>query len=105
MVVNLDEYDSDPAALIDAMNRLRDLGTKVILAAAQVNLTHDPFINRADGIVLRNAGFVSHGAQRARELGVGALSGIDTRQLLSGMKIVLDPEGRRVTRVTGDDLV
>ncbi len=99
-VVNLEEFNgSDSGEVLDMMEKLRRQGRKIILAAQQVNLTHDGYINMSDGIVLQNAGFVSHGAQRARELGVGALSGIEVGALITGMAVRFDPEGRSVTRI------
>ncbi len=106
VVIKLDDYgelEDDPqhtrAALHQRIQELKGKGVKVILAARQVNLTDDPLINLADGLILQKAGIVSHGAQRARELGIGALSGIDISIIDSGMKIIFDPHNRMVRRI------
>lgn len=91
VVVNLDEA-LNYAEAMDLIDSLRAEGQSVILVAGIMNLTHDPYLNKADGLILQSAGFVSHGAQRARELGVGALSGIDTARLHTGMLVLFDPE-------------
>jgi hypothetical protein len=89
--------------LLNRIKEIKELGGRVILAAQQVNLTHDPLINASDGLILQNAGFVSHGAQRARELGVGALSGIDITGMVSGIKVRFDPDNKLV-ELLGDSL-
>lgn len=91
IVLNLDQagHNAEAMRLLDS---LRTDGHSVILAASIMNLTHDPYLNKAEGLVLENAGFVSHGAQRARELGIGALSGIDTARLRTGMRVLFEPD-------------
>lgn len=91
IVVNLDQM-GDYTEAMRLVDSLRADGYSVIIAASIINLTHDPYLNKAEGLVLENAGFVSHGAQRARELGIGALSGIDTARLRTGMRVLFDPE-------------
>ncbi|MES2970780.1 MAG: PEP/pyruvate-binding domain-containing protein [Patescibacteria group bacterium] len=92
-VVNMDEFDNSKSGslLMDLLNNLYNNGEHVILVARVINLTHDPYINKASGLILERAGLVSHGAQRAREIGVGGLSGIDTSMLRTGMQIFFDP--------------
>jgi phosphohistidine swiveling domain-containing protein len=91
VVVNLDQagHYAEAMSLLDS---LRADGHSVILVAKVMNLTHDPYLNKAEGLILESAGFASHGAQRARELGVGALSGIDTARLRTGMRVSFDTD-------------
>lgn len=90
VVVNLEDFDTGEE-INRILNELREGGKQIILVATQMNLSHDPFIAMADGIILQNAGIVSHGAQRARELGRGALGGIKTSYLKTGMELNFDP--------------
>lgn len=97
-VVNLDEFgDPDDARL--AIEELHSAGLPIILVSTQLNLSHDPFIAMSDGIIIQNAGIVSHGAQRARELGKGAIGGIKARRLKTGMSIELNPGERLVKKI------
>lgn len=64
-----------------------------------MNLSHDPFIAQAAGLVIENAGIVAHGAQRARELGKGAIGGIRSRQLKTGMRVFFDPINQIVRKL------
>ena len=75
VVVNLDEFDNlkDVDGII---KEIEESGRDVVLVATQMNLGHDPYIARSRGLIIENAGIVSHGAQRARELGRGELEGI-----------------------------
>ena len=66
-----------------------------------MNLSHDPLIVQADGLVIENAGLVSHGAQRARELGRGAIGGIKVKHLKTGEYVSFDPSSKKVTRMNG----
>lgn len=95
VIVNIDDY-TDTDALRKICDVLDQSGESIILVAQQMNLTHDPFINRAAGIVIQNAGIVSHGAQRARELGRGALGGISTQTLQTGMRVNFSPARRTI---------
>ncbi len=95
-IVNLDILSlEDAESMIKAM---KEEGKFVILVAKQLNLGHDPLISLSDGLIIENAGIVSHGAQRAREQGIGALGGISTHGLLTGLTVDFDPIGRRVKR-------
>jgi phosphohistidine swiveling domain-containing protein len=97
-VVNVDLCDS----LDDARRQITSYRTRrqpVILVATQLNLSHDPLIALASGLVIENAGIVSHGAQRARELGKGAIGGLKARSLTPGMKVLFDPTFRTVRKV------
>lgn len=100
-IINLD--DSNKEELIKRLNQFYKDGEPIVLAAKSITLTHDPFINKSSGLILQQAGFVSHGAQRARELGVGALSSIDTSLLRTGMKVSFDPAARRVKSIADFD--
>lgn len=95
VIVNIDDY-TDTEALSKICDSLDTSGESIILVAQQMNLTHDPFINRAAGIIIQNAGIVSHGAQRARELGRGALGGIATQSLQTGMRVNFSPARRTI---------
>ncbi len=102
VVVNLDEF----ADLEEARQTLESLaadGSQILLAARQLNLTHDPFVSNASGLVLQNAGFVSHGAQRAREMGVGALSGISVKKLKTGLRVRFDPQTRTIEKIAATE--
>lgn len=98
VVVNLDEFGNLDSARV-ALEQYRAQDVPVILVATQLNLSHDPFISQAAGLVIENAGIVAHGAQRARELGKGAIGGIKSKQLRTGMKVFFDPVGRSVKRI------
>lgn len=97
VVVNLDE--SDLARMGEIIKSYREQDIPIILVATQMNLSHDPFIAQALGLIIENAGIVAHGAQRARELGKGAIGGIKSNQLKTGMKVFFDPVGRLVRKV------
>lgn len=97
IIVNIDEYD-DPKEAMKMIKAVKADGSEVILVASQMNLSHDPLIVAADGIVIENAGLVSHGAQRARELGRGAIGGIKSRYLKTGERVNFDPENRIIIR-------
>lgn len=97
-IVNLDEFESlDEASIVIGQYRERDI--PIILVATQMNLSHDPFIARASGLVIENAGIVAHGAQRARELGKGAIGGIKSKQLKTGVKVLFDPMTRSIKKI------
>lgn len=98
VVVNIDDHE-DPEAALRTIRAARHVGLRVVLAASQMNLSHDPLIVIADGIVIENAGLVSHGAQRARELGRGAIGGIKSRHLKTGDMISFDPAERKIIKL------
>ena len=64
-----------------------------------MNLGHAPYIAMSSGLILENAGIVSHGAQRARELGKGAIGGIKSGRLKTGMRVLFDPVNKLVKKV------
>lgn len=97
-VVNLDEFE-DLSQVEGVINWFRTLDIPIILVATQMNLSHDPYIAQAQGLVIENAGIVAHGAQRARELGKGAIGGIRSKQLKTGMKVLFDPMNRLVRKI------
>ncbi len=97
-IVNIDNFDTlDDARETIQIYKSQDI--RIILVASQMNLSHDPFIVQADGLVIENAGIVSHGAQRARELGKGAIGGIKSSRLLTGIKVFFDPSNRLVKKI------
>ncbi len=97
-VLNLDEFgDLDEARAV--MGQLRGQQVPIILVATQMNLSHDPFIAQSAGLVIENAGIVAHGAQRARELGKGAIGGIKSKLLKTGMRVSFDPIERLIRQV------
>ncbi|MBI4035572.1 hypothetical protein HY383_01360 [Candidatus Daviesbacteria bacterium] len=98
MVVNLDEFKDLEGARV-AIEQYRDQNIPVILVATQMNLSHDPYIAQAAGLVIENAGIVAHGAQRARELGKGAIGGIKSKQLTTGMRVFFDPANRSIKKI------
>jgi pyruvate,water dikinase len=93
------EDNSTTAEVMQRLNAYKESGSQIILVARQMNLGHDPLIMAADGIVIENANIVSHGAQRARELGRGALGGIPMQHFADGELFDFDPETRTMTRV------
>lgn len=98
VVVNLDQFE-DLGKASQVIDSYREQGISIILVATQMNLGHDPFIALSSGLILENAGIVSHGAQRARELGKGAIGGIKSGRLKTGMKVLFDPVNRLVKKV------
>ncbi len=98
VVINLDQFEDMNQASVVAEEYRRE-GMQIILVATQMNLGHDPFIALSSGLILENAGIVSHGAQRARELGKGAIGGIKSERLKTGMKVLFDPVSRSVKKV------
>jgi phosphohistidine swiveling domain-containing protein len=98
VVVNLSECKSLQHA-ISIIEEYLMAQVPVVLAATQLNLSHDPLIALSSGLIIENAGLVSHGAQRARELGRGAVGGIDIRGLRSGTAVRLDPAARLVRKI------
>jgi phosphohistidine swiveling domain-containing protein len=97
VIVNIDEYD-DPKAAMETIEKAKAEGSQVVLVASQMNLSHDPLIVAADGIVIENAGLVSHGAQRARELGRGAIGGVKSKHFKTGERVSFDPANRKIVR-------
>ena len=101
IIVNVDEYD-DPKEAMETIEKAKAEGSQVVLVASQMNLSHDPLIVAADGIVIENAGLVSHGAQRARELGRGAIGGVKSKHLKTGERVSFDPTNRKIIRSVED---
>ena len=98
IVINLDQFvDLNQAS--KTFDDYRKQGIPIILVATQMNLGHDPFIALSSGLILENAGIVSHGAQRARELGKGAIGGIKSSTLKTGMRVLFDPAKRLIKKV------
>lgn len=95
MIVNVDEIGMEQT--FDIIKKTKE--TPLILVAQQMNLTHDPLISIVSGLILGNASIVSHGAQRARELGKGALGGLTIEQLTTGMYVSFSPKDRLVTKL------
>lgn len=98
IVVNSDEF-SDLAEALNQIKKFKQTNKKVILVAKQMNLSHDPLIIQADGLVIENAGLVAHGAQRARELGKGAMSGIKSRVLPTGLELYFNINEKKIEKV------
>ncbi len=99
VIVNLDEFD-EPEQITTMLRRLHEDGVNAIVVASQMNLGHDPYIAAASGLIIEHAGIVSHGAQRARELGRGAIGGIRSRRLKTGTPVFFDPSNRMVRRTS-----
>lgn len=97
-IINLDEFDTLERANITIEDYYAH-NIPIILVASQMNLGHDPFIAKSSGLILENAGIVSHGAQRARELGKGAIGGIKSSRLKTGTKILFDPLNRLIKKI------
>ena len=98
IIVNLEEFN-EPIDAYQIMCEYNKAGIEVILASKQMNLTHDPLIAIASGLVIENSGIVAHGAQRARELGKGALGGIKVSKLKTGDKVFFDTEHRFIQKL------
>jgi len=101
VIVNIDEFAS-VAEVYATMESYQSQQLPVILVAQQMNLSHDPLIARAAGVIIENAAIVSHGAQRARELGKGAIGGILTKRLKTGVRATLNPSERTLQRIIND---
>src|SRR6266571_1900065 len=102
VVVNIDEFDNGEA-VSQEMKKYQEQEIPIILVATQMNLSHDPFIAQASGLVIENAGIVAHGAQRARELGKGAIGGVKSKLLKNGMSVSFDPGTRSIRKIEQDD--
>lgn len=98
VIVNLDQF-TDLNQASQVFDGYRKQNIPIILVATQMNLGHDPFIALSSGLILENAGMVSHGAQRARELGKGAIGGIKSGKLRTGTKVLFDPVSRSIKKV------
>lgn len=97
IIVNLEDFTTVEAAR-EVLLFYRGQALPIVLVASQMNLSHDPLIVQADGLVIENAGLVSHGAQRARELGRGAIGGIKARSLKTGERVSFDPSLKKIVR-------
>jgi phosphohistidine swiveling domain-containing protein len=95
-VVNIDDFD-DLDVVISHIRELQSDNRKIILVAKQMNLSHDPLIVQADGLVIENCGLMAHGAQRARELGKGAIGSIRSKQLKTGLNLSFEPANKKIT--------
>ncbi|OPH47986.1 hypothetical protein BC351_39040 [Paenibacillus ferrarius] len=102
VILNLDEFETLEQAYQTMLGYLEER-TPIILVATQMNLTHDPFIAISDGLVIEKAGIVAHGAQRARELGKGAIGGIRSAILKTGMTVRFDPDKRNLMKICNLD--
>lgn len=98
IIVNLEDFSRLEDAY-SVVTKYINNNIKVILVAKQMNLSHDPLIYLSSGLVIQNAGIVSHGAQRARELGKGAISGIQINTLKTGTKAYFDPDKMTIKKV------
>lgn len=103
VIVNLDELSSEEIEA--AIRRYKESSINVILVAVQMNLSHDPYIMAADGLIIENAGIVSHGAQRARELGRGAIGGIKVTPLKTGTRVYFDPMSKTVKKLANSKIM
>jgi phosphohistidine swiveling domain-containing protein len=98
VVVNIDEL-IQTQTIHQIITKYHQEGKKVILVANQMNLTHDPLIANADALIIKNAGLVAHGAQRARELGKGAIGGIETKVLPTGTTLIFNPKRAIIKKI------
>lgn len=97
IIVNIEDFETVSAAR-EVLLFYRQQALPIVLVAAQMNLSHDPLIVQAEGLVIENAGLVSHGAQRARELGRGAIGGIRAKSLKTGEVVLFDPDHKKVVK-------
>ena len=95
VLVNVDDFENLDW-VNEVMQQYQEQDIPVIIAATQLNLSHDPLIAQSAGLVIKNAGIVAHGAQRARELGKGAIGGINTKSLKTGTEVLFDPKTRTI---------
>ncbi|MBA9088679.1 phosphohistidine swiveling domain-containing protein [Fontibacillus solani] len=100
VVLNLDEIISFEEAY-RVITEVHGKKEKIILVSTQMNLQHDPFIALSDGLVIEKASIVAHGAQRARELGKGAIGGVKSSILTTGMRVLFDPDKRSIRKMNG----
>ncbi len=98
IVVNIEEFKNREQAYA-LVKKLLQANKKIVLVAKELDLTHDSLISISSGLIVESAGIVSHGAQRARELNIGALSGIPITQLRSGSEVIFKPNLGIVTMV------
>lgn len=98
IIINIDEF-GNLQDMTELMKQYQLCDTPIILAGTQMNLSHDPFIAQAAGLMIENAGIVAHGAQRARELGKGAIGGIKSKQLKTGMRVLFDPQKQVIRKI------
>ncbi|MCL4208412.1 hypothetical protein KJZ63_02135 [Patescibacteria group bacterium] len=97
IIVNLEDFETVEAAR-EVLLFYRNQALPIVLVASQMNLSHDPLIVQADGLVIENAGLVSHGAQRARELGRGAIGGIKAKKLKTGERVSFNPSLKKIIK-------
>ncbi len=97
IIVNIEDFETVEAAR-EVLLFYRNQALPIVLVASQMNLSHDPLIVQADGLIIENAGLVSHGAQRARELGRGAIGGIKVKKLKTGERVSFDPSQKKVIK-------
>lgn len=95
IIVNISDFSSINEAR-KIIFSYREINLDVILVTKQINLSHDPLIIYSSGVVIENASLVSHGAQRARELGIGAIGGIEIIQLKTGTIVNFEPNKKTI---------
>lgn len=98
IIVNIEDFATVEAAR-EVLLFYREQALPVVLVASQMNLSHDPLIAQAEGLIIENAGLASHGAQRARELGRGAIGGIKTGCLETGQLVRFNPSLKKITKI------
>jgi len=101
IIVNIEDFETVEAAR-DVLLFYKKQALPIVLVASQMNLSHDPLIMQADGIMIENAGLVSHGAQRARELGRGAIGGVKAKLFKTGDHINFNPSMKKIIRNTNE---
>jgi phosphohistidine swiveling domain-containing protein len=97
IIVNIEDFETVEAAR-EVLIFYRNQALPIVLVASQMNLSHDPLIIQSDGLIIENAGLVSHGAQRARELGRGAIGGIKAKNFKTSEHVSFDPSTKKVIR-------
>lgn len=88
-IVNKKDFNNN-SEISDHIKELKSQGINVILTSNQLSIGDDPLIVSSDAILLGKSGFVSHGSQRARELGKGALSGLPIELFTTGCYVSID---------------
>lgn len=96
VVVNMDEIGSS-ADIERAIQEAREKGLNVILVARQLDISSGSLLGIVDGVVVENGASVSHAAQCVREAGIGGITGIRSRNLLTGTRITFNPQDKTIT--------
>lgn len=94
-----------PETVIQNVKNLKADGQNVILVSKTIDLSLDPALADSDGLLAESVSVVSHGAIRSRELGIGAIGGVDISNFKTGDIVFFDPYSLSVKNKEGDELL